>query len=169
MWSVLTISLFHRWRHICCSVTQLCPILHDSMNFSTPGFPVLHNLPEFAQTHVHWISDAIQSSHRLSSASPAFNLFQHQGLFQWVSSCHQVAKVLELQHQTFQWIFRVDIFLVYKQIFWCLPDVCPDILIGFDLVCLGSLIWIVFKLTWRNCINRFIMILKALNRHCARY
>ena len=63
------------------------------------------------QTHVHWISDAIQPSHPLSSSSPlALNLFQHQGLFQWVSSSHQVAKVLEfqLQHQSFQWIFRTD-------------------------------------------------------------
>ena len=124
------------------------------MDCSTPGFPVLHNLPEFAQTHVCWISDAIQLSHRLSSPSPAFNLSQHWGLFQWVSSLLQVAKVLklQLQHQSFQWIFRVDV-LVYKHICWCLPYVCPDIPIGFDLVCLGRLIWIVFKLTWGNCVN----------------
>ena len=78
---------------------------------STPGFPVLHHLPEFAQTHVHWISDAIQPTHPLSPPSPsAFSLSQHQDLFQWVVSLHQVAKVLELQlqHQFFQWIFRVD-------------------------------------------------------------
>ena len=78
------------------------------MNCNTPGFPVLHYLPEFAQTHVHWISDAIQPSHPLSSASPpALSLSQHQGLFQGVGSSHQVAKVLELQfqHQSFQWIF----------------------------------------------------------------
>ena len=78
------------------------------MNCNTPGFPVLHYLPEFAQTHVHWMSDAIQPSHPLSSASPpALSLSQHQGLFQWVGSSHQVAKVLELQfqHQSFQWIF----------------------------------------------------------------
>ena len=77
----------------------------------TPGFPVLHHLPEFAQTHVHWVSDAIQPSHSLLSPSPsAFNLSQYQGFFQWVGSLHQVAKVLELQlqHQSFQWIFRVD-------------------------------------------------------------
>ena len=73
-----------------------------------PGFPVLHHLLEFAQTHVKWVSDAIQTSHPLSLPSPpAFNLSQYQGLFQWVSSSHQVAKVLELQHQSFQWIFRV--------------------------------------------------------------
>ena len=75
------------------------------------GFPVLHHLPEFTQTHVHWVCDAIQPSHPLSSPSPpAFNLPQHQGLFQWVSSSHQVAKGLEfqLQHQSFQWIFRTD-------------------------------------------------------------
>ena len=76
---------------------------------STRGFPLLHYLPKFAQTHVHWISDAIQPSHPLSPLSPpVFNLSQHQGLFQRVSSLHQVAKVLELQHQSFQWISGVD-------------------------------------------------------------
>ena len=83
------------------------------MDYGTPGFPVLHQLPEFAQTHVHWVNDVIQPSHPLLSPSPpAFNLSQHQGLFQWVSSSHQVAKVLEflLQHQSFQWIFRIDWF-----------------------------------------------------------
>ena len=81
------------------------------MDCSTPGFPVYHQLLEPAQTHVHWVGDAIQPSHPLSSPSPpAFNLSQHQGLFQWVSSLDQVAKVLELQlqHQSFQWIFRID-------------------------------------------------------------
>ena len=70
--------------------------------------PVFHQLPELAQTQVHWVSDAIQPSHPLSSPSPAFNLSQPQGLFQGVSSSHQVVKVLELQHQSFQWIFRTD-------------------------------------------------------------
>ena len=76
---------------------------------STPGFPVLHHHPELAQTHVHWVRDAIQPSHPLlPSSPPAFNLSQQQGLFQGVSSLHQIAKVLEfqLQHQSFQWIFR---------------------------------------------------------------
>ena len=71
----------------------------------------LYHLLELAQTHVHWVSDAIQSSHPLSPTSPlAVNLAQHQGIFQWVSSFHQVAKVLklQLQHQSFQWIFRAD-------------------------------------------------------------
>ena len=79
------------------------------MECSTPGLPVHHQYPEFTQTHVHWVSDAIQPSHPLSSPSPpTFNLFQHQGLFQWVSSSHQVAKELEfqLQRQSFQWICR---------------------------------------------------------------
>ena len=70
-----------------------------------------HQLPKLAQTHVHWVGDAIQPSHPLlSSSPPAFSLSQHQGLFQWDSSSHQVAKVLEfqLQHQSFQWIFRTD-------------------------------------------------------------
>ena len=81
------------------------------MDCSMPGFLVLHHLLEFAQIHVHWISDAIQPSHpHLSPSPPAFNLSQHQGLFQCVSSSHQVAKVLELhlQHQSFQWTIRVD-------------------------------------------------------------
>ena len=79
------------------------------MDCSTPGFPVHHQLLEFSQTHVHWVGDAIQPSYPLSSPSPpAFNLSQHQNLFQWVSSSHQVAKGLELQlqNQSFQWIFR---------------------------------------------------------------
>ena len=75
------------------------------------AFPVHHQLPELAQTHVHWVGDAIEPSHPLSSpAPPAFNLSQHQSLFKWVTSLHQVAKVLELplQYQSFQWIFRTD-------------------------------------------------------------
>ena len=81
------------------------------MSRSRPGLPVHHQLLELAQTYIHAISDAIQPSHPLSSPSPpAFNLSHNQGLFQWVSSSHQVAKVLEfqLQHQSFQWIFRTD-------------------------------------------------------------
>ena len=94
------------------SVSQLCPTLCDPMNHSTPGLPVHQQLLEFTQTHLHWVGDAIQPSHPLSSPSPpALNLSQHQGLFKWVSSSHQVAKILEfqLQHQSFQWIFRTDI------------------------------------------------------------
>ena len=76
------------------SVAQLCPTLCDLMNRSMPGLPVHHQLLEFTQTHVHWVGDVIQPSHPLSSPSPpAFNLSQHQGLFQLVSSSHQVAKV----------------------------------------------------------------------------
>ena len=93
------------------SVTQLCPTLCDPIDCSTPGFPVYHQCLELAQTHIHWVSDTIQPPHPLSSpCPPAFNLSQHQGLFQWVSSSHQVAKVLEfhLQNQSFQWIFRTD-------------------------------------------------------------
>ena len=93
------------------SVAQLCPTLCDPMDCSTPGLPVHHQFPELAQTHVHWVSDAIQQSHPLLSPSPpAFNLSQPQSLSQWLSSSHQMAKVLELQlqHQSFQWIFRTD-------------------------------------------------------------
>ena len=94
------------------SVAQSCPTLCDPMDCSTQALPVHHQLPESTQTHVHWVSDAIQPSHPLSYPSPpAFNLSQHQGLFQWVSSSHQVAKVLEfqLQHQSFQWTPRTDL------------------------------------------------------------
>ena len=93
------------------SITQSCPTLCNPMDCSMPGLPVHHQLLELPQTHVHWVSDAIQPSHPLSSPSPlAFNLSQHQGLFQWVSSSHQAAKLLELQlqHLSFQWIFRTD-------------------------------------------------------------
>ena len=82
------------------SVAQSCPTLCDPMNGSTPGLPVHHQLPEFTQTDVHWVSDAIKSSHPLSSPSPpAANPSQHQSLFQWVNSSHEVAKVLEFQLQ----------------------------------------------------------------------
>ena len=94
------------------SITQLCLTLCNPMNCIMPGLPVHHQLPESTQTHVHWVDDAIQPSHPLSSPSPpALNLSQHQGLFKWVSSSHQVAKVLEfqLQHQSFQWIPRTDL------------------------------------------------------------
>ena len=89
------------------SVAQLCLTLCNPMDHSTPGLPVHHQLPEFTQTHVHWVSGAISASHPLSSPSPPdLNLSQHQGLFNWVSSLHQVAKVLEFQ--SFQWTFRTD-------------------------------------------------------------
>ena len=89
------------------SVAQSCPTLCDPVNCTTPGLPVHYQLLGFTQTHVHWVGDAIQLSHPLSSPSPpAPNPSQHQGLFQWVSSAHEVAKVLEfqLQHQSFQWM-----------------------------------------------------------------
>ena len=86
------------WWRLFSSVTPSCPTLSDPMDCSMPGFPVHHQFPKLAQTHVHWVSDAIQPSYPLSSPSPpAFNLSQHQGLFQGVSSSHQVAKVLEFQ------------------------------------------------------------------------
>ena len=94
------------------SIAQSCLTLCDPVDCSTPGLPVHHQLPEFTQTYVHWVGDAIQPSHPLLSPSPpAFNLSQHQGLFKWVSSSHQVVKVLELQlqHQSFQWTPRTDL------------------------------------------------------------
>ena len=103
----------------CCSAAQLYPTLHSPMTCSTPGFPVLHYLPEFVQTHVHWVGDAIQPSNSQSSPSPpAFDLSQHQGLFQWIGSSHQMVKVLELQfqYQAFQWILGLTalISLLFK-------------------------------------------------------
>ena len=98
----------------CCSVTQSCSTLCDPMDCSKPHFTVLYDLPEIAQTHVQWGSDVIQPSHPLLSPSPLFSSFsslsQHQGLFQWVGSSHQVGKILELQlqYQSFQWIFGTD-------------------------------------------------------------
>ena len=94
------------------SVSKWGPALFNLRDYRMAGLPVLHYLLEIAQTHVHWVSDAIWPSHPVSPPSPiALNLSQHQGLFQCLSPVwHQVAKVLELQlqHQSFQWVFRVD-------------------------------------------------------------
>ena len=106
------------------SVAQSCLTLWDPMNCSMPGLPVFPHFPEFAQTHVHWLGNAIQPSFPLLSLfPPAFDLSQHLGLFQWVSNSHCVAKVLEieLQHQSFQWIFRVD--FIQKWLVW--SPCCP--------------------------------------------
>ena len=102
------LKIYMLFRHL---VTKLCSPLHDPMDCSTPGFPVLHYLPEFVLTHVQRVHDANQPSYPLLSPSPlALNLSQHQGPFQWIGSSHQVAKVLKLQlhHQSFQWIFSVS-------------------------------------------------------------
>ena len=110
---------FNIWKSsnvIITSVQFSHSVVSDSlqpMDCSMPSLSVDHQLPDLAKTHVHRVSDAIQPSHPLLSPSPPdFNLSQHQGLFQWVSSSHQVAKELEfqLQHQSFQWIFRTDFF-----------------------------------------------------------
>ena len=109
MWPFNSILLFWFIFLCCCSVTKSCLTLCNPMDCSMPGFPVLHYRLESGQTHVHWVSDTIQPSHPLFPPSPsALNLSQDQGLFQWVGSSHQVAKVLELQlqHKSFQWIFR---------------------------------------------------------------
>ena len=93
------------------SVAQSCPTLCDPMNRSTPGLPVHHQLLEFTQTHVHQVSHAIQSSHPLSSPSlPAPNPSQHQSLFQWVNSSHEVAKVLEPSGK-----LKIDIYIMLKK------------------------------------------------------
>ena len=109
----ITIRMFIFWllTNQFSSVAQLCPTLWDPMDCSMPGFLAHHQFPEHTQTHDHRLGDAIQPSHPLSPSPPAFNLSQHQGLFKWVSSLHQVTKVLEfqLQHQSFQWIFRTNL------------------------------------------------------------
>ena len=90
------------------TLSDSCLTLCDPMDYSRPGLSVHHQHPKFTQTHDHWVSDAIQPSHPLSSPTPpAFTLSQYQGLYKWVSSSHQMAKVLkfQLQHQSFQWIF----------------------------------------------------------------
>ena len=96
------------------SVVQSCLTLRDPMDGKMPGFPVHHQLLELAKTHFHRVGDAIQPSHPLSSPSPAFSLSQHRGLFQGVSSLHQVAKLLEFQllYQSFQVILRTDSFRI---------------------------------------------------------
>ena len=102
LWLFPSVQLVHSLSHV-----QLC----HPMDCSTPGFPVHHQLPELAQTHVHQVGDVIQPSHPLSSPSPpTFNLSQHQGLFQWVISSHQVAKVLEFQFQYQSWMNIQDWF-----------------------------------------------------------
>ena len=130
MWLSIQLDLFTLLYIInalsCCSVTQLCLTLCGTMDCSMPGFPVLHHLPELAQTPVHQVSDGIQPSYPLPSPSPpAFNLSQHQVLFRWICFLHQVAKVLELQLPSSQWIFRV----VYpRKYFSLLPKLLP---VGF--------------------------------------
>ena len=107
-WVTKLNSLLCCW---CCLIAQSYLTLSDPMDCSMLGFPVLHYHPEFAQTQVPWVDDAIQPSHPLLHPSPpALNLYQHQGLSQWVNSSHQVTKVFELQlhHKSFKWIFRVD-------------------------------------------------------------
>ena len=120
MWNI---SLPLPWNR-CCSVATSCPTFHDPMDCSMPSFPGPHHHLEFAKVQVHCISDAIQPSHPLLPSSlPAFNLSQHQGLFQWVTSLRQMTKILELQlqHQSFQWVFRVD--FLYDWLVWSLC--CP--------------------------------------------
>ena len=108
----------------CHSVAKLCLTLLDPMDCSTPGPSVLHCLPEFVLIHVHWVGNTIRPSHPLRPSSPpALNLSLHQGLFQRVVSLHQVAKLLKLQHQSFQWIFRITwiCLRLRKSLLWIYP------------------------------------------------
>ena len=105
-----------KWFSQFSSVTQLCLTLCDPMNRSTPGLPVYHQLPEFTQTHAHWVGDAIQPSHPLSSPSPpAPNPSQHQGLFQWVNSSHEVAQLAQSNSHQTDWASSSS------AQFWCCP------------------------------------------------
>ena len=109
-WVAISFSNAWKWKVKVKSLSSV-RLLATPWTASMPGFSVLHHLSELAQTHVHWVTDSIQPSRpQLSHSPPAFNLSQHQGIFQWVSSLHQAAKVLQLQllHQSFQWIFRID-------------------------------------------------------------
>ena len=115
LWEILEESYW------CYLITKSCPALCKPTDYSTPGFPALHYLPEFAQIHVHWHGGAIQTSHPPSPSSPlALNLSQHQSFSQRVSSLYQVAKVLELllQHQSFQSIFKVDFYIIINLFFY---------------------------------------------------
>ena len=106
------------WHAQFTSDAHSCPTVCDPMDCSTPGFPVHHQLPDFTQTKVHWVSDAIQPSQPLLSPSPPiFNLSQHQGLFQWVSSLNQVAKVWHAQDQQIPclWLCTISYFFISKK------------------------------------------------------
>ena len=142
------------------SVAQSCPTLCNPMNRSTPGLPVHHQLPEFTQTHVHWVGSAIQPSHPLSSPfPPALNLSQHQGLFKWVSSSHQLAKVLEfqLQHQSYQWTPRTDLLyffiIFFHEEFYFIYLFFPFIFISWRLITLQYCSGFCHTLTWTDWIS----------------
>ena len=108
-WEIRKERSFIKHLYISVHFIRSRPTLCNLMDCSTPGLPVYHQLLEFTQTYVHWVGNAIQTSHPLLSPSPlAFNLSQHQSLFKWVNSSHQVAKVSELQLQSFQWTPRTD-------------------------------------------------------------
>ena len=111
--TAIKMNQFHSLKvYCCCSVAKSCPTVCNTMNCRTLGFPVLHCLPEFAKTHVHWAIQPPQS-HPLSPPHlPALNPSQYQGLFRWVGPSLQVAKILEHQHQSFQWMFRLISFRI---------------------------------------------------------
>ena len=145
--------------HCCCSVTKSCPTLCNPMNCSKPGISDLHYLLDFSQIRVHWVGDAIQPSHPLPPPYLlAFNLSQHQGLFHWVDSLHQVAKVLELQlqHQSFQWIFVVDFLLDWLLWSPCSPRDSQESSLAWQFESINSLVLsLLYGLTslhdyWKN-------------------
>ena len=111
--NAIKMNQFHSPKvYSCCSVTKSYSTVCNPMNCRTLGFPVLHCLPEFAKTHVHWAVQPPQSLPLSPPSPPALNPSQHQGPFWWASPSHQVAKILELQYQSFQWIFRLICFRI---------------------------------------------------------
>ena len=160
----------------CCSVTKSCPTLCDPMDCTIPGFSVLHHLPKLAQAHVHWVGVAIQPSHPRSSCSPpAFNLSQYQGLFQWVHSSHQVAKILELQHQSLQWICSVDFFRIdwfdlladsYQKLNLLAPSSrtsqSPELL-EINICCFSHLLWAICNGSFSKLIYMYIRPIRIAN------
>ena len=137
------------------SVAQPCLTLCDAMDCSTPGLPVHYQLLEFTQTHVHWVGDTIQPSHPLLSSSLSLSLSQNQGLFQWVSSSHQVAKVLELQLQHQSFWFKISGLMVY--IIW---GECTDV---------SSLLWNVSKSKMYSWVDSYVLKQIESNINCRPY
>ena len=147
--------IHHTYIQCIYSVTHLC----DPLDCSMPGFPVHHQFLELAQTHVHWVSDTFQPSYALLSPSPpSFNLSQHQSLFKWVSSSHQVAKVLEfqLQHQSFQWIFRTDFLWDWLVGSPCSPRDSQESTVHLVMVCAEALV-VVSQLVLVNLLFVFVI------------
>ena len=161
----------------CCSVAQSCLTLCDPMDCSMPGFPILHHLPELAQTHVHWVGDVTQPSHPLSPPSPpALNLSQHQSLFQSVSSSHQVARVLELHRVSLIFFSKSFIILAlhlkipslnYFFGMWC--EVLNSSLHIYIDCCHSTICWKDYPFPWNHLapLSKMYWPCMAESSHCS--